>query len=81
MVFTHCTAHYTNLKSLAGLPYLFRYLTMQYLVAILRHSHNMALNPVHRVATASEIHAASPPIWRLIVTAKADRLKPVVLTF
>ncbi len=58
------------------LPHPFRYLCMQHLVAILRYPHKM----VHRVATISVVHAASPLVWRFILAAKANRLKPVVYT-
>ncbi len=76
-----------NFKSLARFSYQLSrsqpYVTSQNLITILRDKHKMILNLVDRVATISIVHrlTSSPNMRRESIIAKADRLKPVVLTF
>jgi len=81
VVFTHHPLHYPDLERLAGLshqlPDSLRYLSCQNLVAVLRYPYKVIFNLKYRMTTISLLDAA-PPSMRLILAAKADRLKPVV---
>jgi len=81
MVFTHHPLHYPDLERLAGLSHQLsdslRHLSCQNLVVVLRYPYKEIFNLKYRMTTLSVLHAA-PPFMRLILAAKADRLKPVV---
>jgi hypothetical protein len=75
--------YYPDLKGFTGPTYQLsnslRHFSCQHLVAVLRYPYKMVLNLKNCVTTVSVFHAA-PPFVQHIVAAKADRLKPVVLT-
>ena len=84
VVLAHHALHYPNLKRPTRLPdqlsYSLRDLSRQHLVPVLRHPDKVVLDLKYRMAAISVVHAA-PPLAQHIFAAKADRLKPVVLTF
>ena len=59
------------------------YISPQNLIAILCNEHKMILNLKDRMATVSIVHrpTSRPNVRQESIIAKADRLKPVVLTF
>jgi len=87
VILAHYSSHNSYLKGIASLPhqlpYPFTNFPSQNLVPIFRNPHKVILDLIYRVATISVVHIASPlPMARwLSFSAKADRLKPVVLTF
>jgi hypothetical protein len=82
MILTHYTLYnsefkcFTRLTNQLSNP--FCYLSFQNLISILRYPYKMVFNLINRMTSLSIIHA-TPPVWH-ILAAKADRLKPVVLT-
>ena len=83
MILAHHAFHDPYLEGLAGLPHqlshTLRNFTPLHCVAVLRHPDKVVLNLKHGVATVAVLHSTSL-IQSPSVSAKADRLKPVVLT-
>jgi hypothetical protein len=83
VIFADHPSYYPDLKSVARLsdqfPYPFPNIPPQYFLAIFRHPDKMILNLKYRMTPISVVHATSP-FSQHILAAKADRLKPVVLT-
>ena len=83
VILAHYSLHYSNLKRLTRLTnqpsYSLRNLSRQHLLTEFRHPHKVVLDLKYRMAAISVLHAA-PPLAQPIFAAKADRLKPVVLT-
>jgi len=81
MIFADNAFHDPYLKSRAGLPHqlphTLRDFSRQHLVAVFRHPHKVVLNLINRMAAITLLHRTSS-IHGSIVSAKADRLKPVV---
>jgi len=79
---THYSLHNSDFKCFARLAYqlsnTFGYLSFQNLISILRYSYKMVFNLLGRMTSISVIYA-KPPVQH-ILAAKADWLKPVVLT-
>ena len=82
MIPTHHTPYNSYLECFARLPNQlpnsFCYFSFQNFVSIFRYPYKMVFNLINRLTSISIIHA-TPPVWH-ILSAKADRLKPVVLT-
>ena len=83
MILAHPACHDPYLAGRAGLPHplshTLRNFTPQYLVAVLRHPDKGVLKLKHGVATVAVLQSTSL-IQSPSVSAKADRLKPLVLT-
>jgi hypothetical protein len=80
---THHALYDPHLECLTRLSHQFanslRDFAAQYLVPVFRYPHKVILDLKNSVAAVSVFHPA-PPDVRRIFAAKADRLKPVVLT-
>ena len=83
MILAHRAFYYPDLKGFARLSHQLsnslRNISSQLFVSVFRYPYKVLLNLKNRMAAISVFHAA-PPFVQHIVAAKADRLKPVVLT-
>jgi hypothetical protein len=81
VIFAHNSLHYPDLKSLTRFSYqlsnALRYVSTQYFVAVFCNPYKVILNLKNRMTAISIIHVA-PPFMQHFISAKADRLKPVV---
>ena len=80
MVFAHHASYNPNFKGFTSLPYQvpysFRYISLQNFVAVFAYPNKMVFNLINRMATIPR-YSISTSLF-IIITAKADRLKPVV---
>ncbi len=83
MVLANGPFYYPDLKGFARLsdpfPKPFPHLSSEHFVAIFRYPNKVILNLKYRMTAISVVHATAT-FSRHILAAKADRLKPVVLT-
>ncbi|AMO56674.1 hypothetical protein GZ77_03250 [Endozoicomonas montiporae] len=87
MVFTDYAFENIKFKSFASfpnqLPCPVANVTTKNLVTVLGDKHKMILNFEYCMTAVSVVHCltSTPSVSQQTITAKADRLKPVVLTF